>query len=194
MCRKLAAPILLAILPLGVSAQTVWVIPDPYQSPGGSIVDGIEAGQRYMQRQQEMEDRRRQRELDRQEQLDRMERQREMDQEQREMAEQRRQLQQLRAEIESQRPAAQQQSTRAQATSEPRPQTSTTIAQRSGEPLRCGAPYAAVCPPAIAAARAAEAARASARDVPIRDDPEGQKWCGEQGGIVSDDGRHCRLP
>jgi hypothetical protein len=35
---------------------------------------------------------------------------------------------------------------------------------------------------------------ARARDVPIRDDPEGQKWCGEQAGVVSGDGKHCFLP
>jgi TolA-binding protein len=188
MYSKIAASILLLILPLGVGAQTVWVFPEPYQPPGGAVVDGIEAGQRYVQRQQEMEDRRRQRELDRQEQLERMERQREADQEQREMAEQRRQLQQLRAEIESRRAAAREpQSAGARATSEPPAQSPTTTLQRSGEPLRCGPRYATACSPSMAAAKP------SARDVPIRDDPEGQKWCGEQGGIVSDDGRHCRL-
>jgi TolA-binding protein len=189
MNSKIAALILLSILPLGVGAQTVWVFPDPYQSWGGAIVDGIEAGQRFMQRQQEMEDRRRQRDLDRQEQLERMERHREVDQEERDMAEQRRQLQQLRTEIESQRAAAREpQSAGARVTSTPPAQSPATTVQRSGEPLRCGPPYAAACLATVAAAKP------SARDVPIRDDPEGQKWCGEQSGIVSDDGMHCRLP
>jgi hypothetical protein len=118
-----------------------------------------------------------------------MERQREMDQEEREMAEQRRQLQQIHAEIESQRAAGREpQSAEPRVTSEPPAQSPTTAVQRSGESLRCGPPYATACPPSMAAAKP------TARGVPIRDDPEGQKWCGEQGGIVSDDGRHCRLP
>src|SRR5438552_16194372 len=103
---RLAAPILsIALLPLGLHAHSV--APDSYQSPGGAVVAGIEAEQRYMLREQEIEDRRRQREFDRREQLERMERRREMDRQQREMDHQRRQLLQLQAEIEAQRAAIQ---------------------------------------------------------------------------------------
>ena len=127
MHSKFAAAILLAILPLAVGAQTVWVFPDLYQSPGGAVVAGTEAGQRSLQRQQEMADRRRQQEVDRQERLERMELQREIDHERRQIAEQRKQLQQLSAKMESRRAAAQeQQSAGTRVTSEQRSQSPTT--------------------------------------------------------------------
>jgi exonuclease VII large subunit len=127
MHSKVAAAMLIAILPLAVGAQTVWVFPDVYQSPGEVVVAGTDAGQRSLQRQQEMEDRRRQQEVDRQERLERMELQREMDHARREIAEQRKQLQHLSAKMELQRTAAQeQQIVETRVTSEPRSQSSTT--------------------------------------------------------------------
>jgi hypothetical protein len=84
---KIAAWMLLAALPLGADAQTVSV-------SGAPAIDAIEARQ-HMQRQQQIEDRRRQREFYRQTRLERMERQREMERSQHAIAEQRRQLQQL---------------------------------------------------------------------------------------------------
>ena len=93
MDSKLAAAILLAILPLAVGAQP----PGPSQSPGRVVVAGAESGQRSMQRQQDLEERRSKQELDRQARLELMELQREMDRERRQIAEQRRQLQRLSA-------------------------------------------------------------------------------------------------
>src|SRR5258708_33769577 len=108
MHSKFVAPILLAILPLAVGAQTVWVFPELYQSPNGAVVTGTEAGQRSMRRQQEIEDHRRKQELDRQVRLQRTELRREIDHERREMAPQPQQPQHLKAEMmEDQRAARQ---------------------------------------------------------------------------------------
>ena len=104
---KLAASILSMLLPLGLRAQTIGVLPDLYPSPGGVIVEtvGADAGQRYMQREQQIEERRRQRELDRLAQLERVEQRHEVDRQKREIADQRRQLLQLQAKIDAQRAA-----------------------------------------------------------------------------------------
>ena len=99
MHSKFVAPILLAILPLAVGAQTVWVFPELYQSPNGAVVTGTEAGQRSMRRQQEIEDHRRKQELDRQVRLQRTELRREIDHERRDIAQQRKQLQHLSAKM-----------------------------------------------------------------------------------------------
>jgi hypothetical protein len=127
MHSKFVAPILLAILPLAVGAQNVLVFSDLYQSLGAAVVAGTEAGQRSMQRQQEMEDRRRQQEFDRQERLERMELEREIDHQRRQIAEQRKQLQHLSVKMESQRAAAHEdQSAGTRVRSEPRLQSPTT--------------------------------------------------------------------
>ena len=96
MTLRLAASILAMVLPVALRAQTVGVIADPYRSPGTAVVAAdLEAGQRNMQREVGMEDRRRQREFDRQEKLELAERQREIDRQQRAMKQQTRQLLQL---------------------------------------------------------------------------------------------------
>ena len=97
MTVRLAASILFMLLPLALRAQTIGGLPDPYQSPGRTVVAEVEAGQRNMQREQAVEDRRRQREFDRREQLELMERQRELDRQQRAVKQQRQQLLQLQA-------------------------------------------------------------------------------------------------
>ena len=106
MYARLSATMLSIVLPLGLRAQTISVLPQPYKSPAAIVVAGIEADQRYMKREQEMEDHRRQQEFERREQLERMERRREMDRQQREAEHQRRQLLQLQA--KAQRAAIQQ--------------------------------------------------------------------------------------
>lgn len=104
---RLAASILLTVLPLALGAQTMSVLPDPSRSPGGAIANGTEAGQRHMQRAQEIEEKRRRSEFARQEQLERMEGQRQMDRRRRQVEEQRRQLLNLQAKSEAQRAAIQ---------------------------------------------------------------------------------------
>ena len=104
---RLAASILLTVLPLALGAQTMSVLADPSRSPGGTIANGTEAGQRHMQRAQEVEEKRRRSEFARQEQLERKEGQRQMDRRRRQVEEQRRQLLNLQAKSEAQRAAIQ---------------------------------------------------------------------------------------
>jgi len=107
MYARLAASILLTVLPLALGAQTMSDLPDPARSSDGAAVNGTEAGQRHMQRAQETEAKRRRSEFARQEQLERMEGQRQMDRRRRQVEEQRRQLLNLQAKSEAQRAAIQ---------------------------------------------------------------------------------------
>src|SRR4029077_7095448 len=105
MYARLAALILPLVLPLALRAQTVAVLPDPYQSPGATVVADVGAGQRYMQREQQTQDRRRKQAFDHLEKLEVTERQRELGRQQRDIGQQRRQLLQLQAKIEAHRSA-----------------------------------------------------------------------------------------
>jgi hypothetical protein len=107
MYARLATLILPVVLPLALHAQTVGVFPDPHQAPGRTVVADAGAGQRYMQREQQTQDRRGQQAFDYREKLELTERQRELDRQQRDIGQQRRQLLQLQAKIKAHQSATQ---------------------------------------------------------------------------------------
>jgi hypothetical protein len=107
MYARLATLILPLVLPLALHAQTMGVHPDSYQAAGGTVIADAGAGQRYMQREQQTQDRRGQQAFDYREKLELTELQRELDRQHRDIGQQRRQLLQIQAKIKAHQPAIQ---------------------------------------------------------------------------------------
>jgi hypothetical protein len=107
MVARFAASILLIALPLALGTQSASAGQDAYQPLGSASASGTEAGQRHMQREEEMADRRRRSEFARLAQLERTEGQRQMERRRRQIEEQRRQLLNLQSKSEAQRAAIQ---------------------------------------------------------------------------------------
>jgi len=184
MKSRIAAPVVLVILFASAQAQqSVYVVPSPlwnagpYKSPGSSVVDGINAGQQYMNRAQEEQDRREQARLDRELEEARLQQMRDMARQHRELSEQGAQLGQ-------------------QSTGEPlsgegitREAVEARARQLSAEMSTRGSSAAS------GSTRDARAARSRQGwvEVPIRDDAEGWTWCGAHGGSPSSNKKHCLL-